>query len=177
MPTGPGTVKEAVVDIDIISPTGTLPTERAWNVSMVIKTFKGRKDVLVRLFRPSWMESETRHYDWATLLAPDAPDVVDTPERQESRRRVLLEAFTAAERDALMDYLTRRYQDKVSAIRACPVAFPLSRNACPACEVEEGKDTGCIHLEKLPDWSLPFPVRGAFDLSQHLPIIEGFDQA
>lgn len=160
------------MDIDIVSPAGALPVKRAWTVSMVIKTFKGRKDVVVRLFRPSWLEREERAYDWPALLVPESPETAFP----EYRRRVLLEAFTAAERDALVAALQCRYADKVSSIRARTLEFPISREARPLFELDEGKDAGCIHFERLPDWHLPFPVRGAFDLSQHLPIIEGPDQ-
>ena len=160
------------MDIDIVPADFNLPVDRAWTVSMVIKSFKGRKDVVVRLFRPTWLEREERTYDWPVLLAPESSGAT-VPE---CRRRVLLEAFTADERDTLVAALQSRYADKVSSVRACALTFPISRGASPLCELNEGKDAGCIHFERLPDWHLPFPVRGAFDLSQHLPIIEGLDQ-
>ena len=40
------------MEIDVVPADFNLRVDRAWTVSMVIKSFKGRKDVNVHLFRP-----------------------------------------------------------------------------------------------------------------------------
>jgi len=163
------------MDIDIVPASGKLPVDRAWTVAMVIKTFKGRKDVMVHLFRPTWDPTEEKNYDWSVLLGdPVAPDL---PISLESSRRVLMESFTEKERDAVVEYLRTRYQDKVSEIHACSLNFPVPLGLTALSELTEGKDIGFIHFDKIHNYSLPFPVRGFFDLSQHRPILESFDQA
>lgn len=163
------------MDIACIPAVGELPVDRAWTVSMVVKTFKGRKDVVIRLFRPTWDPAEEDAYDWSSLCgAPHPSKTADCPARE---RHVLLESFTADERDAVVNYLRTHYQDKVSALTTSPLTFPIPAGQAVLSDVTEGRDIGLVHCERLADWNLPFPVHGAFDLSQHRPIIEGFDQA
>ena len=90
---------------------------------------------------------------------------------------VIMESFTEKERDAVVEYLRTRYQDKVSEIHACSLNFPVPLGLTALSELTEGKDIGFIHFDKIHNYSLPFPVRGFFDLSQHRPILESFDQA
>lgn len=161
------------MEIDVVPADFVLPVERAWTVSMVIKSFKGRKDVTVHLFRPVWDPSEERNYDWETLVGdPVDPDL---PVSITSCHRILLESFTPEERDALVDYLKTRYKDKLSEIHACALNFPIPLGLTALSELAEGKDIGFIYFDKIPNYTLPFPVRGFFDLSQHKPIIEGLD--
>jgi hypothetical protein len=161
------------MDIDIVPADFNLPVDRAWTVSMVIKTFKGRKDVTVHLFRPEWDPADEEIYDWDVLLGdPVDPDL---PVSLASSRRVLMEAFTEEERDALVDYIKTRYQDKVSEVHACALNFPIPLGLTALSELTEGKDIGFIHFDKIPNYTLSFPARGFFDLSQHRPIIEGFE--
>lgn len=162
------------MDIDIVPADGKLPVDRAWTVSMVIKSFKGRKDVMVHLFRPAWDATEEAGYDWNVLLGdPVDPEL---PVSLESSRRVLMETFTEEERDAVVDYIRTRYQDKVSVVHACTLNLPIPLGLTALSELSEGKDIGFIHFDKIPNYHLLFPVRGFFDLSQHRPLIEGCDQ-
>ncbi|WP_428558437.1 MAG: hypothetical protein ACP59X_11775 [Solidesulfovibrio sp. DCME] len=161
------------MEIDVVPADFNLPVDRAWTVSMVIKSFKGRKDVNVHLFRPDWDPAEEDIYDWDVLTGdPVEPDL---PVSYASCRRVLLESFTEAERDALIAYLKTRYKDKLSEIHACALNFPIPLGLTALSELAEGKDIGFIQFDKIPNYTLPFPVRGYFDLSQHKPIIEGLD--
>jgi hypothetical protein len=161
------------MDIDIVPADFTLPVDRAWTVSMVIKTFKGRKDVTVHLFRPEWDPADEEVYDWDVLLGdPVDPDLAVS---LESSRRVLMEAFTEEERDALVEYIKTRYHDKVSEVHACALNFPVPLGLTALSELTEGKDIGFIRFDKIPNYTLSFPVRGFFDLSQHRPIIEGLE--
>lgn len=161
------------MDLEIVPADYKLPVDRAWTVSIVIKSFKGRKNVAVHLFRPAWDPAEAKAYEWDALLGdPIDPDL---PISLESSRRVLLESFTPPERDALVDYLKNRYQDKLAAIHACPLNFPIPLGLTALSELTEGKEIGFIHFDRIHNYSLPFPVRGFFDLSQHKPIMDAVD--
>jgi len=161
------------MDIDVVPADYNLPVDRAWTVSIVIKSFKGRKDVTVHLFRPEWDPAEEKNYDWPVLLGdPVDPDL---PVSLESSRRILLESFTERERDAVVDYIKTRYKDKVSEIHACSLNFPVPLGLTALSELTEGKDIGFVRFDKIPHYTLPFPLRGFFDLSQHKPLIEGLD--
>ena len=161
------------MEIDVVPADFNLRVDRAWTVSMVIKSFKGRKDVNVHLFRPEWAPEEAEIYDWDVLVGdPVEPDL---PVSYESSRRILLEAFPEEERDALIEYIKTRYQDKVSEVHACALNIPVPLGLTALSELAEGKDIGFIHFNKIPNYTLPFPVRGYYDLSQHKPIIEVLD--
>ncbi len=161
------------MEIDIVPAEGSLPVKRAYTLSIVIKSFKGRKDVEVHLFRPEWNPAEAQLYDWNALLGDIL--VPDLEVSLESCRRVVLEAFTEEERDQLVDYLKGRYKDRLAAIRSCSLNFPIPLGLVALSELTEGKDTGFVNFDKVPNYPLPFPARGFFDLSQHKPLIEGVE--
>lgn len=158
------------MEIVIVPPEGALPVERAWAVSMVVKSFKGRRDVEAHLFRSCWEESEEAGYDWKRLLGPATPGNSDL--KTESSKAVLLESFTAAERDRIIEFLKEQYADKLCAIHACTLEFPIPRGMTPLSAVAPGKDVGLIHFEKIPSFALDIPLRGLYDLNQHRPLVE-----
>ena len=157
------------MDVDIIETDQSLPTDRAWVVSMTIKSFKGRKDVDVHLFRSDYDEAEMETYDWDKILGdPYDPEVKPDPELSKC---VLLEAFTSTERDALLAYLKERYEDRVSAITACPLNLPIPLGLPPLSSIPEGKAIGFIRFDQIPNYTLDFPVHGFYDLAQHEPMV------
>ncbi len=156
--------------IDIVPAQEKLPVDRAWSMTVVIKSFKGRKDVEVHLFRPEWDTLEEDVYDWDSVLGdPIHPDM---DADMSSARRLVMESFTVEERDMLVAYFQQRYADKLEAVRSCPIDFPVPLGIAALSDLEEGKDIGFVHFDKIPHYSLPFPVRGFFDLSQHAPLVE-----
>jgi len=161
------------MEIDIVPADNALPIARAYTLSIVIKSFKGRKDVEVHLFRPEWDKAEEDQYDWNALMGDLL--VPDLEVSLESCRRVVLEAFTEKERDQLVGYLKDRYQDRLAAIRSCSLNFPIPLGLVALSELSEGKDSGFVNFDKVPNFPLPFAVRGFFDLSQHRPLLEGAD--
>ncbi|KUG29342.1 hypothetical protein ASZ90_000760 [hydrocarbon metagenome] len=161
------------MEIDIVPADNKLPIDRAYTLSIVIKSFKGRKDVEVHLFRPEWDKAEEKQYDWNALMGDLL--VPDLEVSLESCRRVVLEAFTEKERDQLVGYLKDRYQDRLAAIRSCSLNFPIPLGLVALSELSEGKDSGFVNFDKVPNFPLPFAVRGFFDLSQHRPLLEGAD--
>ena len=76
----------------------------------------------------------------------------------------------------VIDFFKNRYADKLESISSCPIDFPVPLGIPALCSLTEGKDIGFILFDKIPNYSLPFPVRGFFDLSQHAPIVEAEQQ-
>lgn len=157
------------MDITIKAPASPLPCERAYSLSMVIRSFKGRREVEVHLFRARWNRTEESEMDYTGLIErdPSAPKT-DLPEG----RKVILESFTADERDLIVNYLKEQYSTRLTAIRSNPLAFPVPAGLAGFTEVLPGKDAGFIEFEKIPSYPLEFPLKGYFDLSRHLPLVD-----
>ncbi len=158
------------MEITIIPPTTDLVVDRVHVVTMVIKSFKGRKNVDVHLFRSGYDPEEAECYDWNVLLGdPVQPGLEIDPLQS---RKVFLEAFTADERDALVEFLKVRYATRLASITTAPLDFPIPLGLQPLSEIPEGKTMGFIRLENLANYSLPFEVHGFYDLAQHDPLVQ-----
>lgn len=159
------------MDIQIITAQfeSQLPIDRAYALSMTVKSFKGRRDVEVHLFRSAWDPEEEEAMDWDKLLA--AQNMGEAPEAAGSRKLVL-EALTRQERDAIVDYLKEHYAGRLSAINSAPIPFPVPIGLMGLTELSEGKSFGFIHFDRIPHYTLGIPLRGFYDLSQHPPIVE-----
>ena len=53
-------------------PQSPSPCPRGHVATVCIRAFKGRKEVLVHLFRPQWDPAEEGGYPWAELVREDA---------------------------------------------------------------------------------------------------------
>lgn len=146
---------------------GTQPCPRGFVASIRIRSFKGRKDVLAHLFRPRSQEEAPADYPWAEMISADSAP--DTTGRGDTRE-VILESFTQTELDQVVDYLTERYADRLSAITTNCLRYPLPAGLLPLRSMPAGKDIGIIRFEIVPGYPLPFPVHGFYDLSQHKPM-------
>lgn len=159
------------MEINLHSPETAPPVKRAYFITMTINSFKGRRDVEVHLFRPDYDAAEMAAYDWNKLLGdPIHPQVPADPEFS---KRVLMEAFTAEERDKVIDYLKEHYADRVSVVNSGPVDLPVPLGLPPLSELPEGKTIGFIRFDQIPHYSLPFKLRGMYDLAQHEPLVTG----
>ncbi|EGB13496.1 hypothetical protein DND132_0279 [Pseudodesulfovibrio mercurii] len=156
------------MDITITTPASPLPCERAYSLSMVIRSFKGRRDVEVHLFRARWGAGEESDPGLGDLMEHDAAPGNGSPES----RKVVLESFTADERDLIVNYLKQQYSTRLTAIRSNPLTFPVPTGLAGFTEIQPGKDAGFIEFEKIPSYSLDFPLKGYFDLSRHLPLAD-----
>jgi len=153
------------MDIDITRAATTPPTPYANTLSMVIRSFKGRRDVEVHLFRSAWTPEDEQAQDWDTIITPQpAPD--------DPSRRVVMEAFSDAERDQLVNYLKEQYSTRLTAIRSVPLAFPVPTGMAGLSQAQPDKDLGFIEFTKIPSYPLDIPLRGLYDLSRHLPLVE-----
>ncbi|MFH1914122.1 MAG: hypothetical protein ABIK45_07600 [Pseudomonadota bacterium] len=154
------------MDIDIISPQSPPPVAHAHTLSMVVKSFKGRRNVEVHLFRDRWSEADEAALPWSELI--DGP----VPGPGEAARRVVMETFTDAERDRIVDYLKAQYSTRLTAIRSTPLGFPVPAGLCGLSEAQPGKSVGFIEFGKIPSYRLDIPLKGLFDLSLHPPIVQ-----
>jgi len=166
---------EQCMDVTLIPPEAELPVERAFSLSMKVRTFKGRRSVEIHLFRPSWERTEEQDHDWDTLIGPPL-HAHDTGERNslpsaDSSRLVLLESFTRQERDSIVAFLSAQYSDRLEAIFSCPLSFPIPAGLLGLSQVKAGKNIGLIDFSRLRSYDLPISLRGLFDLNQHKPII------
>ncbi len=157
------------MEINIVPLSQNLPLERGYVVNMVIKSFKGRKDVEVHLYRSAWDPEEEAAYDWENILGK-------TPEQmsleEQDAIKVIMESFDRFERDELVRYLKTRYAQKISAINSAPLPFPIPQGLIPLHLMPEDENHGRIRLEKVPNYTLDFSVHGYYDLSDHPPILE-----
>jgi hypothetical protein len=144
-------------------------TERIYAISIVIRSFKGRRDVEVHLFRQDWDESEFSAYDWDKLIGQPLEPNIEYDEG--SSRRIILEAFTREERDAVVDYLRERYENRLSRIDACALDLPVPAGLPPLSTYPEGKSIGFIRFDEIPNYPLDFKFRGLYDLSRHEPLV------
>ena len=149
------------MEIAINTPASPLPCERAYSLSMVIRSFKGRRDVDVHLFRSRWTPDEEANTDFAALVRSGS-----------GSRSVILESFTAAERDLIVNYLKEQYSTRLTAIASNPLSFPVPEGLAGFTEIQPGKDAGFIEFEKIPSYPLEFPLMGYYDLSLHPPLTD-----
>jgi len=157
------------LDIQITPAETSLPIDRAIALSMTIKSFKGRRDVEVHLFRHTWDPEEEEAVDWDKLLAAQG---MAEAEAAAGSRRVVLEALTVEERDRVVSYLKEHYLNRLSAISSAAIPFPVPIGLTALSEMSEGKTVGFIHFERIPHFDLGIALRGFYDLSQHPPIVE-----
>lgn len=153
------------MDISIKHSDNSPPTRFTNSISMVIKSFKGRRNVEVHLFRANWTPQEEENENWVELIA-------GTPSDTEGSRRVIMESFTDEERDTIIDYLQTQYANRLTAIRSIPLSFPVPAGLSGLTQLEPGKNVGFIEFAKIPSYSLEIPLKGLYDLSQHPPIVE-----
>lgn len=148
------------------------PCPRGFVATISIRSFKGRRDVLVHLFRPS-SDDSAQDYDWNSLVQHDENRDVNT--NRGDTREVILESFSKDELDSIVRYLAGRYADRLTSITTNTLRFPLPAGLLPLRSMPEGKDMGRIRFEIVPGYPLAFPVHGLYDLSQHKPIDQRLD--
>lgn len=105
------------MDINIITSDSPSPSDHAHSLSMVIKSFKGRRDVEVHLFRAQWDSADEDEQDWDALIgAPVDPSRTDPV----GSKKIIMESFTTEERDDIVNYLKEQYSTRLTAIKSSP---------------------------------------------------------
>lgn len=153
------------MDITITNSESSPPVEFANSLTMTIKSFKGRRNVDVHLFRSRWETSLERTLDWSTIIQGDE-DSTDTS------RKVVMESFSTEERDRIVNYLKEQYSTRLTAIRSTPLSFPVPAGLPGLSQLQPDKNVGLIDFESIPSYSLDIPLKGLYDLSQHPPIVQ-----
>ncbi len=147
----------------------TAPThdhvQYGYSISMVIKSFKGRRDVEVHLFRSTWDTIDASDLDWDTLISGQQGE-------NDSSRNVILETFSSEERDTIINYLKEQYSTRITAIRSTPIELPVPSGMTGLSQIAPNKSIGIIEFEKIPSYSLGLPMKGLYDLDRHPPIVE-----
>ena len=156
--------------VHLLTPESPPPVERAFVLSMTIASFRGRREVEVHLFRAGWPENEAGDYPWDELLE-QAPSTEPAGAEDQSRA-VVLEAFTAQERDRILEFVQNVYADRVTSVMARPLSWPVPAGLIPLSSVHPGKTVGIIDFAKIPRYDLPIPLKGLYDLAQHAPLVE-----
>ena len=149
---------------------GEIPIQRGYALSMTIKSFKGRRDVEVHLFRPEWNDTDETQIKWDNIFG--RPATLDAVPNEEKDRKIILESFTKEERDQVVDYLKDHYSSRLESIFSTPMEFPIPTGLPPLSSITEGKDIGLIKFEKVPHFDLPFALRGLYNLGAHRPLVE-----
>lgn len=159
---------------EIVPALGNEPINRVYTISIIIRSFKGRKNVEAHLFRSDIPEKE--------LQAPILLKCIDTDREKyrlephltgtlEDTKRMVLESFTKEERDAIIEYLEQRYHTRLLAISAGPLTFPVPMGTMPLASIPEGKSMGFIRFHNMLNYPLQFNFTGFYDLDQHEPNI------
>lgn len=143
------------------------PTRYVHTLSMLIRSFKGRRDVEVHLFRSAWEDAQVQAENWDTILGCEGSQAMADPSRD-----VVMEAFTDDERDQIINYLKEQYSTRLTAIRATPLSFPVPLGLTGLSRMEPGKTIGIIDFVRIPSYSLEIPLKGFYDLSLHPPLAE-----
>ncbi len=150
----------------IIASDPFLDLERVYLIQATLKSFKGRRDVIVYLFRTDTGEEELQELQSLDLVDKATND---TPEgaNPEDALRSILEAFTANEGNQVLDYLKLRYEEQISEVVVSPVEIPVPLGMVPFSAIPEGKTMGFIRFDAVADYNLPFVVHGFYNLDAH----------
>lgn len=159
---------------EIIAANGTEPTSRVYSISIIIRSFKGRRNVQAHLFRTGIDFEELHSSDLTECIDAETPEKANAhclPGSMEDTKRMVLENFTEQERDIIIKYLEKRYGNRLEAVTASPISFPVPKGTMPLCSIPEGKSMGFIRFDDMPDYPLSFSFRGFYDLDQHEPLV------
>lgn len=158
----------------IIAAPPFVQLERIYLIQATIRTFKGRRDVVVHIFRADTDKNELEALRGMDIVGE--PDN-ETPEgaTEEEALRSVLEAFTAEEGNALLAYLEKRYGEHVTRVVVCPLDIPVPLGMVPFSNIPEGKTMGFIRFDMVDNYTLPFKMHGFYDLEAHAPLVSETD--
>ncbi len=157
------------MEVHIAPATGSEPIERIHVISIIIRTFKGRRNVEAHLFRATADIDALTGYPWEHLIGK--PSQADNLQSCEEAKRMIAEAFTPHERDMLLEYLQNRYGSYLKGISAGPLSLPIPWEVTALSSIPEGKTLGFIRFADAVGYPLPFAVKGFYDLAQHKPML------
>ena len=150
------------------------PLDRIYIIAATLNAFKGRRHVEVHIFRHGATDEELAALEGKKLVGPPDPAVppqVLQGATEKAALRCVLEAFTAEESQALVAYLEQRYAEHIEKIMVCPMDLPVPLGVAPLSGIPDGKSSGFIRFDAVPDYPLPFVARGFYDLAVHEPLM------
>jgi hypothetical protein len=159
---------------EIVSALGNEPTDRIYTMYVIIRSFKGRKNVQAHLFRSDIPEAELQDTNLHQCIDTDCDKYRLEPHLSgtlEDTKQMVLESFTKKEMEAIIDYLEERYHTRLEGIFAAPLSFPVPQGTMPLASIPEGKSMGFIRFDDMPGYPLKFKFRAFYDLDQHEPNI------
>ncbi len=151
----------------IIAASPFVELDRVYLIQIMLKSFKGRRDVIVYLFRANPDEQELEYLRGLEGLVGQAD--ANTPEGASAEDVLLsvLEAFTAEEGNTLLEYLDKKYDEHIKEVVVSPLELPIPLGMVPFSAIPEGKTLGFIRFDTVPEYNLPFKVHGFYDLDAH----------
>ena len=150
------------------------PLDRIYIITLVMHTFKGRRNVEAHLFKAESDPAELASLRDKGLLGKPCADPGDSRlpcGTEDDALQTVLEAFTAEEGNLLLDYLKKRYVDQIARVTVCPLELPIPLGVVPLSAIPEGKTMGFIRFDAVRDYPLPFAVRAFYDLDAHEPLV------
>lgn len=161
------------MEITFVPAPSDAPLDRMYIIAATLNTFKGRKHVDVQIFRAEADEAELERLHKLDIVSapdPSVPPQVLQGATRDAALRYVLEAFTEEESRSLTAYLENRYSGHIERLLVCPLDLPVPLGVGPLAGIGEGKTTGIIRFEAVPDYPLPFVVHGFYDLAAHDPL-------
>jgi hypothetical protein len=149
------------------------PLERIYIITLIMHTFKGRRNVEAHLFKAAPDPSELASLRDKDLVGKPCAEPGDSQlphGTEDDALQTVLEAFTAEEGNLLLDYLKKRYADQIERVTVCPLELPVPLGVVPLSAIPEGKTMGFIRFDAVRDYPLPFAVRAFYDLDAHEPL-------
>ncbi len=162
------------MDLKVIAASPFMELERCYLIQAQLKSFKGRKDVIVYLFRTDVDEKELVQLRELDVVAP-RNDETPFGATKEDALLSLLEAFTAEEGNEVLEFLKERYEEHISEVVVSPVEIPVPLGMVPFSAIPEGKSMGFIRFDSGDEYPLPFVIYGFYDLEAHDALINEGD--
>ncbi len=162
------------MDCTVIAAPPYVELERIYIITATIKTFKGRRNVDVHLFRPDADPGEFEALSAMDIVEKpkfETPAEARTTEAREDALRTALEAFTTDEGNKVLEYLDKRYGALLGPVMVCPLEMPIPLGVVPLSTIPENRSMGFIRFNEAPNYPLDFAVWGFYDLNAHEPLM------
>lgn len=153
--------------INIHEAAEALPLDRVYIGSAVLSNFKGKANVEVQLFRSNYDDTEIeqiRNLGLVTSRNTGIPAEALAGATEEAALKCLMEAFTKEECVLIANYLQERYNEQIERIDFAPLQLPLPLGLGPLAELPPGEKSGFVNFDKAPGYSLPFHIKGWYEL-------------
>lgn len=162
----------------VIAAPPFMELERCYLMQATLKHFKGREHVVAHLYRhgdpadatdAAARQEELRNLRATAGLVAEANDTTPPGASADAALLSVLEAFTAEEGNQVLEFLRQRYAGQLEKVFVFPLELPLPLGLTPFSQLPEEGPMGFIRFDAMRDYTLPFKVRGFYDLSAPPP--------